>query len=72
MKVLRESELTELVTSSKAKVELNMQILLVSSKGLHSVSTADTDKNLSRLHLLKERGRNLVEERQITHLESHH
>ena len=35
------------MTSSRAKVKLNMQILLVSSKGLQSVSTTGTDKSLS-------------------------
>ena len=53
------------VTSSKAKVKLNMQTLLVLSEELQNVSTTDTDKNLSCLHPLKEKRRNLVEERQI-------
>ena len=56
----------------QAKVELTMQILLVSSKGLQSVSTTDTYKSLSHFLPLKEKRRNLVEKSQITHLESHH
>ena len=62
----------EPVTSSMTNVELSLQILLASSEGLQSVLTTDTDKSLSHFHPLKGKGRNLVEERQITHLESHH
>ena len=36
------------------------------------MSTIDMDKNLSLLHVLGEKGRNLANERQITRLKSQH
>ena len=56
----------------KSKGRAEYADFVSSSKGLQSVSTTDTDKSLSHFLPLKEKRRNLVEESQITHLESHH
>ena len=72
MKVLKESGSIEQEISSRAKVELRIWISLVLLERQHTVSTMDVEKNWSFLRVLREKVKNLAEERQITRLKSQH